>query len=56
VKKVRRAVNNAPGKHVLNTSISDKTIINVTDLNEGIYTLTIKTAGYILNEKLVILR
>jgi hypothetical protein len=44
------------GRHVLSKSVSDKTNISVTDLNEGVYTLTIKTADHLINKKLVILR
>jgi len=46
----------ANGRHVFSANVSDKSNINVTTLNEGIYSLTIKTAGRIINKKLVILR
>jgi len=44
------------GRHVFSKSVSDKSNINVTTLNEGIYTLSIKTADRVINKKLVILR
>jgi hypothetical protein len=44
------------GKHVFSKNVSDKSSIDVSSLNEGIYSLTIKTAGNIMNRKLVILR
>lgn len=44
------------GSHVFSASVSDKEIINVAALDEGIYTLTIKTADRVVNKKLVILR
>ena len=44
------------GRHVFSKSVSGKSNINVTTLDEGIYTLTIKTADRAINKKLVILR
>jgi len=44
------------GRHVFSKSISDKSAIDVKTLNEGIYSLIIKTADRIINKKLVILR
>ncbi|HXB39925.1 MAG TPA: T9SS type A sorting domain-containing protein [Bacteroidia bacterium] len=44
------------GKHVFSTSVSDKENINVTPLDNGAYTLTIKTTDRVINKKLVILR
>ncbi len=42
------------GRHVFSKSVSDKSNINVTTLENGIYTMTIKTADNIINKKLVI--
>jgi len=44
------------GRHVYSEIVSDKSSIDVSNLNQGIYTATIKTADYIINKKLVILR
>ena len=44
------------GRHVYSTSVSDKENINVATLDNGAYTLTIKTADRVINKKLVILR
>ncbi|HXB40670.1 MAG TPA: FG-GAP-like repeat-containing protein [Bacteroidia bacterium] len=44
------------GRHVFNASVKDKQNINVTSLNEGVYTLTIKTADRVINKKVIILR
>lgn len=44
------------GKHVFSASVSDKSNINVTTLDNGIYTLTIKTVDRVINKKLVIVR
>lgn len=44
------------GRHLFSKNVSDKSSIDVTYLNEGIYTLTIKTADRVTNKKLVILR
>ncbi len=44
------------GRHVFNASINDKENINVSTLENGAYTLTIKTADRVINKKLVILR
>ena len=44
------------GKHLFNKIVSEKSNINVSDLNEGIYTLIIETAGLKINKKLVIVR
>ena len=43
------------GRHVFSKNVSDKSNIDVTNLDEGIYTLTIKTGDQVLNKKLVIL-
>lgn len=42
------------GRHVFNKSVSDKSNISVATLDNGIYTLTIKTADRVTNKKLVI--
>jgi len=44
------------GRHVFSKIASDKSTISVTNLDEGIYTLTIKTTDRVTNKKLVILR
>lgn len=44
------------GRHVFSKSVSDKSNIDVTNLNEGIYTLTIKTTNWVIIKKLVIVR
>ena len=44
------------GRHVFSACISDKENINVTSLDNGAYTLTIKTADRVINKKLAILR
>ncbi|MBI3512165.1 MAG: T9SS type A sorting domain-containing protein [Bacteroidetes bacterium] len=44
------------GRHVYSASVSDKENINVATLDNGVYTLTIKTADRVINKKLVILR
>lgn len=44
------------GRSVLTQACSNKTTIDVTNLNEGIYNLIIKTDNNILNKKLVISR
>ena len=44
------------GRHMFSKSVNDKSPINVTDLDEGIYTLTIKTIDRLINKKLVIVR
>lgn len=44
------------GRHVLSKSVAGKETINITNLNEGVYTITIKTTNYITNKKLVIIR
>ncbi len=42
------------GRHVFSKSVRDKENINVATLDNGIYTLTIKTANSVTNKKLVI--
>ena len=42
------------GRNVLSKKITDKTIIDVANLNDGIYAVTLTTAGGIKNKKLVI--
>lgn len=44
------------GRHMFSKNVSDKSNIDVTSLNEGIYTLTIKTADWLITKKLVIMR
>ena len=44
------------GRHVFSSSVIDKEIINVTTLDNGAYTLTIKTEDRVINKKLIILR
>ncbi len=44
------------GRHVFSTSVSDKSNINIATLNEGIYTMAIKTVDRVTNKKLVIVR
>ena len=44
------------GRHVYSKTVSDQEIVDVTALNEGVYTLTIKTLESIINKKLVIVR
>ncbi len=43
------------GRHVFTKSVSDKSSISVTDLKEGIYTLTVKTVDRVINKKLAII-
>jgi len=42
------------GRHMFNKTVNGKTTIDVTDLNEGVYTLIIKTPDRVINKKLVI--
>jgi len=44
------------GRHVFSKSVSGKSKIDVSDLNEGVYSLTIKTVDRVINKKLVIVR
>ena len=44
------------GRHVFSASVSDKSIINVSSFNEGVYTLTIKSVDSVTNKKLIIVR
>lgn len=44
------------GRHVFSASINDKSNINVATLDNGIYTLTIKSVDGVTNKKLVIAR
>jgi D-alanyl-D-alanine carboxypeptidase len=44
------------GRHIFSTKPTKGSAINVSSLNEGIYSLTIKTADRIINKKLVIIR
>lgn len=44
------------GRHVFNANVSAKENINVSTLDNGTYTLTIKMADRVMNKKLVILR
>jgi hypothetical protein len=43
------------GRHVFSKSVNNKSNINVTTLDDGIYTLTIKTVDHVINKKLAIL-
>jgi bacillolysin len=43
------------GKKVLSENVNDKSNINVYNLQEGVYTVRIKTSGSIINKKLIIL-
>jgi hypothetical protein len=47
---------NINGKHVFSDIISEKAIIDMTNLNEGIYILVIKTTTYISYRKIVLVR
>ncbi|MGZ3864347.1 MAG: T9SS type A sorting domain-containing protein [Bacteroidia bacterium] len=44
------------GRHVYSANVMDKSSINVSGLDDGIYTLTIKTVDRVINKKLVIVR
>ena len=44
------------GRHVFSAIVNDKSNINVATLDNGAYTLTIKTADSVINKKVVILR
>ncbi len=44
------------GKHVYSQNISNKSIINIASLDNGIYTMIIKSDGHVTNKKLVIAR
>ena len=44
------------GRHLFSRNVSDKSNINIATLDNGAYTLTIKTADHVINKKLVILR
>ncbi len=44
------------GRHVFSASVSDKSNISAATLDNGIYTLAIKTADRVINKKLIILR
>jgi len=44
------------GRHVFSANVSNKENLNVATLDNGAYSLTIKTADRIINKKLVILR
>ena len=41
---------------MFSADVLDKSTINVTGLNEGVYTLIIRTSDRMLNKKLVIIR
>lgn len=43
------------GRHLFDKNISDKSNIDVTALDEGVYTMIIKTADHVINKKLVII-
>lgn len=42
------------GKHVLNKTVNDRSFIDITNLSEGVYRLTIKSSGRMINKKLVV--
>lgn len=42
------------GRHMFNKSISDRSNIDVTMLNDGIYTMTIRSVDQVINKKLVV--
>jgi len=44
------------GKIVLNQTISDKTIIDTSNLNEGVYTISVITSKGIINKKIIIIK
>ena len=44
------------GRHMFNKSVNNKETIEVSNLNEGVYYLSIKTENSITNKKLVIIR
>ena len=44
------------GKHILNKNVNDKSTNDVSSLNRGVYTITIKASNQITNKKLVIIR
>jgi len=44
------------GRQVLSKTVNDKSSIDVTSLNQGVYSMTIKTANRVIHKKLVILR
>jgi len=44
------------GRHVFSASVNDKSNINVATLDNGIYTITIKSVDHVTNKKLVIVR
>jgi hypothetical protein len=44
------------GRHVFSAIVNNKSNIDVKNLNEGVYSLTIKTTNRIINKKLVIVR
>lgn len=44
------------GQHVLSTNVMDKTNINLTGLNEGVYSVVVKAVDRVINKKLIILR
>lgn len=44
------------GRHVYSASVSDKSNISVATLDNGVYTMTIKTVDRVINKKLAIVR
>ena len=44
------------GRHVFSASVNDKSNINIATLENGVYTLTIKSVDGVTNKKLVIVR
>jgi hypothetical protein len=44
------------GRQVFSASVSEKSIINVSNFKEGVYTLTIKSVNGVTNKKLIIFR
>ncbi|HTA62426.1 MAG TPA: T9SS type A sorting domain-containing protein [Bacteroidia bacterium] len=43
------------GRHVFSENINDTLSVDVSNLNEGVYSVVIKTANYLINKKFVIL-
>lgn len=49
-------LNDLNGRQVFSAIVTDKSTINVAALDNGIYTMTIKSTDYVTNKKLVIVR
>ncbi len=54
--KLNVEINDLNGRSKLSRVLSDKESINVTTLENGVYTLTIKTSNQLINKKIIILR